>query len=47
MILQQDNPDVTLAWGVTQVAHSARVRNYKLPSSNGINSKNQEVWLAD
>ncbi|MBI2906932.1 MAG: hypothetical protein HYX92_04685 [Chloroflexi bacterium] len=47
MILNQDNPDVPLAWSLTQIAHTKQVRNYKMASSNQINNKHQEVWLAE
>ncbi|MBI2906933.1 MAG: ABC transporter substrate-binding protein [Chloroflexi bacterium] len=47
MILLQDNPDVPLAWNVDNIAHSSRMRNYKMASSAYLNNKHQEVWLAD
>lgn len=47
MIIFQDNPDVPLAWGITQIAHDARLKNYKIASSPLINNRHQEVWLAD
>lgn len=46
-ILSEDNPDVALAWSISLIAHSSRVRNYRLAPSTYVNNKHQEVWLAD
>ncbi|MBI2906623.1 MAG: ABC transporter substrate-binding protein [Chloroflexi bacterium] len=45
-VLMEDNPDVAIAWQVVMIAHSMRLRNYKIASSAYINNRHQEVWLA-
>ncbi|MBI2910085.1 MAG: hypothetical protein HYX92_20785 [Chloroflexi bacterium] len=47
VLLLRDSPDVTIAWGVSNIGHGSRVRNYKIASSQFINNRHQEVWLAD
>ncbi|MBI2906621.1 MAG: hypothetical protein HYX92_03075 [Chloroflexi bacterium] len=47
MILQEDNPDAPLSWGMMQIAHSSRLKNYKIASSTFINNRYQEAWLAE
>ncbi|MBI2909508.1 MAG: ABC transporter substrate-binding protein [Chloroflexi bacterium] len=46
-ILLQDNPDVPFSWDITYISHSSRLRNYKIASSPYVNSRHQEVWLAN
>lgn len=46
-ILLEDNPDVPLAWSIIRVAHSSKVKNYKIASSAYLNNKLQEVWIGD
>ncbi|MBI2909807.1 MAG: ABC transporter substrate-binding protein [Chloroflexi bacterium] len=46
-ILEQDNPDVALAWAISLIAHNSRVRNYRIAPSFSVNNRHQEIWLAD